>query len=746
MSDLDQFQQTYFQECEELLGDLESQLLILQEDGSDVEAMHAVFRAIHSIKGGAGAFGFERLVSFSHAFETILDLMREGQLETSSDNVELSVHAADIVADLVQAARSGEELEPDYETEMLASLHALIGEDDAHPPSGNTDDDDAFDAELGFVPVMVDGSDPVQEDAISAFDPDAVQMPVNTFSISFTPHTEMLKRANEPLLLIRELKSLGGVTATPDLSSLPSLENMVPQEAYLRWELQLITTHERDSVQEVFEFVDSDCDLNIELVHRNEPDEQSAAQIVEADAKDDAKNGIKNGIKNDTEQAAGESGDGETSGAAAQKKTSAAKSEAPKPAGNKATPSTVSSVRVDLAKMDRLVNMVGELVITQAMLSQQFSSLPQEKYPNLMRGLDELAQHTRGLQDSVMAMRAQPVKSVFSRIPRLVRELSAQTDKKIKLVMSGEGTEIDKTVIEQLGDPLTHMIRNACDHGIESPEQREAAGKPAEGTIHLSAEHRGGRILIEIKDDGKGISRERVLQKAVEKGLVPQGAQISDEQIDNLIFHPGFSTAETVSNISGRGVGMDVVIRNIQNMGGRVMVRSNPGKGSSFSLTLPLTLAVLDGMIVRVGGQSYVIPLTNIIESLRPDKSEINAIAGDGDNMVLAIRGDYIPMIFLNRMFNIHDAIDDPTDGLVVITEAEDGNKVGIVVDAILGQQQVVIKSLENNYDKVEGIGAATILGNGEVSLILDLTALAEAASRLRGGVDEYHGVVPSAA
>ncbi|WP_341703830.1 chemotaxis protein CheA, partial [Ferrovibrio sp.] len=382
----------------------------------------------------------------------------------------------------------------------------------------------------------------------------------------------------------------------------------------------------------------------------------------------------------------------------------------------------VRSIRVDLDRVDKLVNMVGELVITHAMIAQQTEHLHADQHPELANGLAELSHHIRDLQESVMAMRAQPVKSVFARLPRLVRELAMMTNKKIRLEMSGENTEIDKTVIEQLGDPLTHMIRNSCDHGIESPEDRAAVGKQPEGLIHVSADQRGGRIVIEITDDGRGINREKVMKKALEKKLIAPDATLSNEEIDNLIFLPGFSTADTVSNISGRGVGMDVVRQNIQSLGGRVHIQSRPGQGSSFILTLPLTLAVLDGMVLKVGEQSYIIPLANIVESLRPETDQINIVANQ--SQLLRIRGEYVPLVYLHRVFQVANGIDDPTKALVIIVELEDGSKMGLVVDEIVGQQQVVIKSLEENFDPIRGVGAATILGNGRVSLILDVAGI----------------------
>jgi two-component system chemotaxis sensor kinase CheA len=363
-------------------------------------------------------------------------------------------------------------------------------------------------------------------------------------------------------------------------------------------------------------------------------------------------------------------------------------------------------------------------VISQAMLTEQGLSLPSDKYPELIQGIEALAQSARELQESVMAIRAQPVKSVFARMPRVVRELAAALGKEVRIVTSGEMTEIDKTVIEQLNDPLTHMIRNALDHGIEPPAERQSAGKPRQGTIQLSAAQRSGRIVIEVSDDGRGINREKVLAKAQSRGLVPAGASLSDEEIDNLIFLPAFSTAEVISNISGRGVGMDVVKRNVQALGGRISVQSKFGLGSSFTLSLPLTLAVVDGMVVSVGAETFIIPLVAIVENLRPLAADIHPVVGRGN--VLALRGEYLPLVYLHRLFSIDGAISDPCRGIVIIVQNESAGRVGIVVDELLGQQQVVVKSLEANYEPVDGISGATILGNGRVALILDVARLHE--------------------
>ena len=394
---------------------------------------------------------------------------------------------------------------------------------------------------------------------------------------------------------------------------------------------------------------------------------------------------------------------------------------APKPAAAKAASTTT---RIELERIDRVVNMVGELVIAQAMLGQIVHDLPEVSSGRLRQILDEVIHHTRELKDSVMSMRAQPVGAVFQRMPRLVRELSTKTAKRVRLEMSGETTEVDRSIIERLGDPLTHIIRNAVDHGIESPADRLAAGKKEEGTVHLSAEHRGGRIIIQIRDDGAGINSDRVLQKARERGLVGPEATLSDEEVNNLIMAPGFSTAETISDISGRGVGMDVVRSNIQEIGGRISLKSERGRGMTITLALPLTLAVMEGMVIKVGQETYVMPLSTIIECLRPARSDISNLVGTRG--MLQLRGDLLPIVHLGDLLDVGSGPEESEESVVIITDAGDGSRFGLVVDQLCGHQQVVIKSIEESYGSVPGIAAATILGNGRVAFILDVEKLSD--------------------
>ncbi|MBU1174334.1 MAG: chemotaxis protein CheA [Alphaproteobacteria bacterium] len=698
MSDLDDFKATYFDECSELLGELEEQFTAIEAGERDSDRLNAVFRAIHSIKGGAGAFNFKDLVGFAHEFETLLDYVRNGKVDLTDDVVALCIRSNDIVADFVAAARNGEALDADYGAEEKARFIALS--------KGDTDGDQGGEPmeefDIDFTPVAVDLDHKGEPEAAAG----------ESWLLRFTPHSELYSRANDPLLLLRELAELGDITVVANLNDLPGLVEFEPFGVYCSWDVQIVSDSvTEEKIREVFEFVEGDCDLEIsrgtlDVAHEDEGfdfDGPSLADLV-AEVKPDAVAPPKTlSVVKPAMMAApapGEPGEHENGGA--------------RHVG-------VQSIRVDLDKVDRVVNMVGELVITQSMLTQQMDENLRQKYQELVRGLEVLAQTTRGLQDSVMAIRAQPVKSVFSRMPRLVRELAGKTNKKIKLETVGENTEIDKTVIEQLSDPLTHMIRNSADHGIEKPEKRIAAGKPETGTIRLSAEQAGGNILIIVEDDGAGINRERVVQIARERGVIGEDQQLTDEQIDNLIFAPGFSTVTEVSDISGRGVGMDVVLSNIKKIGGSVHVRSWTGKGTRMTLRLPLTLAVLDVMLVAVGVCPYVIPLSSIVETMQTARADFGRMPTG--NRVLQVRGEYVQVIDLAAQFGLPN--DTPENQrFVVLCEAEGTQKVALVVDEIIGQQQVVIKSLEENFERIEGIAGGTILGDGSVALIVDVQGL----------------------
>ena len=696
--------QTFFQECEEQLAELETGLLAIERGDTDPETVNAVFRAVHSVKGGAGAFSLDDLVRFAHVFETALDHVRAGRLAATPEVLKVMLRAADVLADLVRAARDGGTVDEARTRTLADELRSL-------DPSGAGEAEEDDLAGFEFQPIQV-SLDSLEFEAAEA------GPQTKTFTIRFKPRPALYAKANETAILLRELGSLGRVEVNCDTADVPLLGELDPEGAYLTWTILLETDKDEAAIREVFEFVEYDCDLEITSDAAGDTasvDDELAALLARVRASVD--------VAEEKQETAAIEADAGAQGAAPAAAAIEAAGKASAQRGDvDAGKSPQATIRVDLDRVDRLIDLVGELVINQAMLSQRVLEAGLARASAVAMGLDELEQLTREIQDSVMAIRAQPVKSVFQRMPRLVREVAAMTGKSVRLVTEGEATEVDKTVIERLTDPLTHMIRNAIDHGLEKPETRIAAGKPEEGLVRLSALHRSGRIVIEVADDGAGINRPKVKSIAAEKGLIAADAQLSDEEVDNLIFLPGFSTASTVSDISGRGVGMDVVKRSIQALGGRISIASRPGHGSTFTMSLPLTLAVLDGMVVTVASQTLVVPLTAIVETLQPKTADVHGMGGTA--RVMSIRNKFTPLIDVGRELGYRNEAGDPLTGVVLLVETEGGGRSALLVDAIQGQRQVVIKSLEANYRHVPGIAAATILGDGRVALILDVDAV----------------------
>lgn len=709
--------ETFFQECEEQLAALEAGLLAMETGDTDPETVNAVFRAVHSVKGGAGAFGLDALVRFAHVFETTLDSVRAGRLAPNATLLKLMLRSADALSDLIRAARDNLATDEERYRLLAAELSGFVAPPEAAPkpaaaaPPVVDDLTDGFD----FKVVPFDFGLPVE-------------IPGQAWLVRFRPRAELYAKANETAVLLRELSRLGPLTVELDATALPMFSDVDPEGAYLAWNIRLATAQSENAIRDVFGFVDEDCELDVRLAEvaadlpADAPDVLCAAlspsdelavvaqPLAEGHAEPDAKGAASLAASPAIASPAGANSPGASPAAASGEAHGAAK----------------ATIRVDLDRVDRLVDLVGELVINQAMLAQRVLDAGLARHSNVALGFNDLEQLTRDIQDSVMAIRAQPVKSVFQRMPRLVREVAAMTGKRVRLVTEGENTEVDKTVIEHLADPLTHMIRNAVDHGLESPDERSVAGKSAEGTVRLTARHRSGRIIIEVGDDGAGISRPRVRASATAKGLITPEATLSDEEIDNLIFMPGFSTASEISDISGRGVGMDVVKRSVQALGGRITIASQPGQGSTFIMSLPLTLAVLDGMVVTVAGQTLVVPLTAITETLQPRACDVHSL-GSGA-MVIAIRGSYVPLLDVGTALGYRDEELDPTAGIALLVEGEGGTRAALLVDAIQGQRQVVIKSLEANYRRIPGVAAATILGDGRVALILDVDAVVTAS------------------
>ncbi|TDX88965.1 two-component system chemotaxis sensor kinase CheA [Neorhizobium sp. R1-B] len=745
--DMNEIKEIFFQECEEQLAELESGLLKLNDGDRDPETVNAVFRAVHSIKGGAGAFGLDDLVAFAHVFETTLDCVRSGKLEPGQDVLKVMLKSADVLADLVSASRDGGSVDESRTRGLVKELEALAhGEmpsnaaHDAPKPAPaaaaapkvetpKPTDDSGFQP----IPFTFEGFGEEEEPVIGGA----------TYEVLFKPRRELYSKGNEAALLLRDLSRVGEMSIACDTDALPDLDKMDPEESYFSWKISVKTTKSEDDIRIVFEFAEWDCDLEVKFADGASSDEDQPMKPVPFDLSildDDTsgEDGDKQSEQSSDQTVAEAVSAAETAASvtkaagaaarAAERKESAAAAAAAAAQNNAAAAaaSAGQTIRVDLDRVDRLINLVGELVINQAMLSQSVIENDATGTSAVNMGLEELQQLTREIQDSVMAIRAQPVKPVFQRMSRIVREVADMVGKQIRLVTEGENTEVDKTVIDKLAEPLTHMIRNAVDHGIESPEKREAAGKNPEGTIKLTAKHRSGRILIELADDGAGINRERVRQKAIDNDIIAADANLTDDEIDNLIFMAGFSTADKISDISGRGVGMDVVKRSIQALGGRISISSRPGYGSTFTMSLPLTLAVLDGMVVTVAGQTLVVPLTAIVETLQPEASAIHSFGAN--QRLISIRNSFCPLVDVGRVLNYRATQANPVEGVALLVESEGGGQRALMVDAIQGQRQVVIKSLEANYTHVPGIAAATILGDGRVALILDVDAVVSAS------------------
>lgn len=706
--DISQFHAVFFEESLEGLETMEKGLLSLSPESiPDKELINAIFRAAHSIKGGSGTFGFSEISEFTHVLETYLDLIREGRCVLQEESIELLLKSCDCLRDMVIALQRGQDINMSTAHPLMNAFNAMLAESDTGAGetcqnAGHPSDSDANDKLLweSFGGLMEKNG---PDDACGLW------------RITFKPDYGVLLTGNEPLRIFRELESLGKLEIEAHTDQVPDLAQLVSDECYMSWTLTLKSQCDRADIEAVFEWVMDDCELDITLLTgKPMPTAANPAVTLEAelaDAADGAGTSAALPVVNANAQAAADV-----------KSPADSESQARPVAG----PGS-ESIRVGIDKIDNLINLVGELVITQSMLTELGSDFDMSKLDRLSTGLEQLLQNTKELQENVMRIRMLPISFAFNRFPRMIRDLCAKTGKKIDLVLIGEQTELDKTVMEQIGDPLVHLVRNAADHGVEDVAERLAAGKPETGRVVLNAYHQGGNIVIEISDDGRGLNAEKILSKAVAKGIIEQGATLTQEQIYELIFEPGFSTAEKVSDISGRGVGMDVVRRNISALGGRIEVMSIEGKETRFRIYLPLTLAILDGQLVRVGDQIYIIPLISIVESLQIKPGEVNFVAGN--QALYRLRDDNVPIVPIYREFGIAADCTEYDGALLVVVESDCG-KVGLLVDDLLAQQQVVIKSLENNYRRVEGVSGATILGDGSVALILDVSGLVDLASR----------------
>jgi len=653
----------FFQESREGLDVMEAGLLGLS-DASDSEIINTIFRAAHSIKGGSATFGFAEVAGFTHGVETLLDEMRNGLRPVTAEAIQVLLQSCDCLREMITATEAGHALDQGRIGTLNADIAHILGEP----------------ARAALAPPAAATAPAASPGAVTA-------SPASGWRIQFQPVADLLRVRNEPTRMFAELARLGSIAVRADLVRLPELDAMDPEACYLSWDIELRGQATRAQLDEIFDWVDAGCRLEFTPF--------GAAPAVAAPA------------------------------APARAAAAAAPAKAAPTAALAKSAAESSSIRVATEKLDSIINLVGELLITQSMLAAFADGLDPSKLDMLRRGLSQLARNTRELQESVMQIRMLPISFAFNRFPRLVHDLSRKLGKSVEIKLTGENTELDKTVLEKISDPLVHLVRNSLDHGLETPEQRTASGKPPSGTIELAAFHEGGSIIIEVKDDGAGLNRPKILQKARERRLIAADQELSDEQIDNLIFMAGFSTAEQVSDVSGRGVGMDVVRQNINELGGHVQVFSRTGLGSTVRIRLPLTLAILDGQLVRVGREIYIISLLAIVETVQVSRDRLSNVLGGSE--VFRLREEYLPVIKLGELFDIEPDSNNVEHGLLVVVEA-DNKRVCLLVDDLLAQQQVVIKSLESNFKPVLGVAGATILGDGAVALIIDVRDLVRAA------------------
>ncbi|HEY4369343.1 MAG TPA: chemotaxis protein CheA [Steroidobacteraceae bacterium] len=681
--DLAQFHDAFFDESYEALDSMEAALLKLNVGAPEPELIGTIFRVAHSIKGGSATFGFSEVASFTHTCETLLDELRGNRMQVTRSLTDLLLRSVDVMRDMLRSVQNKTPVDAQRVADLQFDLEVAIVQKNQAPAAAP--------------------AAPVASTAPVAAEPSAEVKAsgAHCWHVRFRPYQQLFMRGNDPLRMLRELAEIGDLTAVVDASNLPSLTDIDPESCFLCWDLRVRTDATREVIEQVFDWAEGDCELKIEeeVVAAAEPQPAPApTPVAEVHAAPEAPRPQVVGVP------AAEHNDGPKQGLG-----------------------DGSSIRVSTEKIDELMNTVGELVITQSMLSQLGAKIPGSVAEQLRAGLAQLERNVRELQESVMRVRMLPVSFVFSRFPRMVRDLSQRLGKQVELKVSGDQTELDKTVLEKVGDPLVHLVRNSVDHGIEMPDVRVAAGKPATGTVCLDAYHKGGNITIEVSDDGGGLNRDRIIAKARARGLISATEPISDAEVYELIFLAGFSTAEQTTDISGRGVGMDVVRRNIKELGGSIEVRSELGKGSRFIITLPLTLAIVDGQSVSVGTESYIVPLITIIESLQLKAGMVNCVAGTGE--VFWFRDRYLPIVRLHDVFGVRPRTTQLHEGLIMVVEGE-GRRVGLFVDDLLGQQQVVIKSLETNFRRVEGVSGATILGDGAVALILDVPGLIRVAGQ----------------
>ncbi len=693
--DLSQFYETFFDEADELLAQMEQLLLALDVGAPDIEQLNAIFRAAHSIKGGAATFGcFTQLAGTTHLLENLLDAIRRGEMALRTDMIDIFLETKDVLKSQLDAYRASEEPDEAVFERICAVLRQLALE---HKDP----------AAAAAVPAAAPAPAPV------AAAPAPVPAPAPA------PAQPAVEAGNLPLKVrITKVSDKDAASLLEEMGNLGTVKASERADGVLT--VWVDSTCTPDDIEAVCCFIVDGDQLNIS--REAAPAAQAAPAVAESAADAAAAVAAVAAAPAPVAASVPAAPVVAESAAAAEAITQAA-ARASRPAAPAHADKESTSIRVGVEKVDQVINLVGELVITQAMLAQTASTLDPVLHDRLLNGMEQLERNARDLQEAVMSIRMMPMDYVFSRFPRLVRDIASKMGKQIELQTYGRATELDKSLIERIIDPLTHLVRNSLDHGIETPEKRIAAGKDPVGQLVLSAQHNGGNIVIEVSDDGGGLNRDKILKKAMAQGLAVN-ENSPDDEIWQLIFAPGFSTAEKVTDISGRGVGMDVVRRNIQDMGGHVQLSCEPGNGTTTRIVLPLTLAILDGMSVRVGEETFILPLNHVTESLQPTNDQIYSVAGN--ERVMHVRGEYLPLVEMHRVFSVNDAQTDPTQAIAVIMQAED-RRFALLVDHLIGQHQVVVKNLESNYRKVPGISAATILGDGSVALIVDVFALARA-------------------
>lgn len=670
--DISQFHEMFFEECTDGLEIMETGLLQLSSNGENIDSINDIFRAAHSIKGGAGTFGFQGVTEFTHDLETLLDLIREGKKKITSGMTDVMLQSVDCLR--VMLGELKKKNTPDYSKARVITL------------------------ELKKI-INHDGDIPLEQINNEKNTSDNANQNNSAWHIHFKPHPEMLKSGNEPYRLIKELSELGSLKTKVNTDDLFDYDKIDITDCYISWDLVLHnSTVDRDKLEDIFEWVIDESEVLISQINIGE-DRPVHNEIVLQELVNypiaNSNNNTDYDLKADSQISRLD-----------------AKNDHQRSSDSK-------SIRVNIEKVDSLINMVGEMVITQSMLSQLSKELSSDRYHDVIAGLAQLAANTRELQETVMSLRMMPISFAFNRFPRLIRDLGNQLNKKVNLIISGEQTELDKTVMEKLSDPLTHLIRNAMDHGMETTEERINSGKSEEGIIELKAYYEGGSVVIKVSDDGRGLNIEKIRSKALSLGMIREDDVLAKDEVQELIMRPGFSTADQVSDLSGRGVGLDVVKQNIRELSGSLDLVSTPNKGTTFTIRLPLTLAIVEGQLIRVKDSIYVIPLISISESLQMELTRVNRIAGSLD--VYRLRNDNIPIVHLDKIFNHPDRVSENSlQRMLIVVESND-KKLGLVVDELLDQQQVVIKSLETNYQSVKGISGATILGDGTVAMICDI-------------------------